>query len=99
MRDYTVIRDEGWLLFRQVYKHANTKKHECIVAVKECDSRWYSDGLKLSCDSGERFRVAFALDCCDTTIMSWVATTKGIDEGLVGDLMMLSVEKQFGSNG
>jgi putative transposase len=31
--------------------------------------------------------------------MSWVATTKGIDAGLVGDLMMQAVEKRFGSNG
>jgi putative transposase len=31
--------------------------------------------------------------------MSYVATTKGIDAGLVGDLMMQDVEKRFGSNG
>jgi putative transposase len=31
--------------------------------------------------------------------MSWVATTKGIDAGLVGNLMMLAVEKRFGSTG
>lgn len=31
--------------------------------------------------------------------MSWVATTKGIDAGLVGDLMMQAVEKRFGPNG
>ena len=31
--------------------------------------------------------------------MSWVDTTKGIDAGLVGDLMMQVVEKRFGSNG
>ncbi len=44
-------------------------------------------------------RVAFAMDCCDREIMRWVATTKGIDAGLVGDLMMKVVEKRFGSNG
>jgi len=43
--------------------------------------------------------VAFALDCCDREIMSWVATTKGIDSGLVGYLMMQAVEKRFGSHG
>jgi putative transposase len=31
--------------------------------------------------------------------MSWVATTKGIDAGLVGDLIMQAVEKRFGSHG
>jgi len=30
--------------------------------------------------------------------MSWVATTKGIDSGLVGDLMMQAVENRFGTN-
>jgi len=43
--------------------------------------------------------VEFALDCCDRKIMSGVATTKGIDAVLVGDLMMQAVEKRFGSNG
>ena len=32
-------------------------------------------------------------------IMSWVAITKGIDAGLVGDLMIQAVENRFGSNG
>jgi putative transposase len=31
--------------------------------------------------------------------MSWVATTKGIDAALVGDLMMQAVEKRFDANG
>jgi putative transposase len=35
----------------------------------------------------------------DDYLMSWVATTKGIDAALVGDLMMQAVEKRFGSNG
>ena len=60
--------------------------------------RWCSDGLELSCDNGERVRVAFALDCCDREIMSWVATTKGIDAALVGDLIMQAVESRFGPN-
>jgi putative transposase len=31
--------------------------------------------------------------------MSWVATSKGIGSGQVGDLMMQAVNKRFGSNG
>ncbi len=98
-RVYRVMRDEGWLLFRQGQKPLDTMKHEGTVAVKESDTRWCSDELELSCDNGERVRVASALGCCDGEIMSWVATTKGIDAGLVGDLMMQAVEKRFGSNG
>ncbi len=88
---YRVMRDEGWLLFIQGQKQLEARKHEGTVAVKESDTRWCSDALELSCDNGERVRVAFALDCCDREIMSWVATTKGIDTCLVGDLMMQAV--------
>ena len=77
----------------------DNRKHEGAVAVKESDTRWCSDGLELSCDNAQRVRVAFAMDCCDREIMSRVATTKGIDAGLVGDLMMQSMETRFGSNG
>ena len=69
---YLVMRDAGWLLFRQGQKSLDTRKHEGKVAVKEINTRWCSDGLELSCDNGERVRVAFALDCCDREVMSWV---------------------------
>jgi putative transposase len=59
----------------------DTRKHKGAVAVKASDTRWCSDGLELSCDNAERVREAFALDCCYREIMSWVATTKGIDAG------------------
>jgi putative transposase len=71
------------------------QKHERTVTVQESDTRWCSDGLELSCDNVERVRNANALDCCDREIMNWVSTTKGIDAGLVGDLMMQAVEKRF----
>lgn len=44
-------------------------------------------------------RLAFAQDCCDREIISWVAATKSIDARLIGDLMMQAVEQRFGSNG
>ena len=72
-RVYRVMRDEGWLLYRHGEKPVDTRKHEGKVAVKESDVRWCSDGLELSCDNGEKVRVAFALDCCDREVMSWVA--------------------------
>jgi putative transposase len=51
--------------------------------------------MELACDNGERVRVAFALDCFDREVMSWLATTKCIDAGLVGDLMMQAVENRL----
>ena len=78
-RVYRVKREEGWLLHRHGEKPVDARKHDGKVAVRESDVRWCSDGLELSCYNGEKVRVAFALDCCDRQIMSWVATTKGID--------------------
>jgi putative transposase len=75
------------------------RKYEGTVAVKESDTRWCLDELEQKSNNGKLGRVAFELDRCDRTIMSWVVTTKGIDEGLVGDLMMQAVEKRLGSNG
>ena len=58
--------------------------------------RWCSDGFEISCENGERVRIAFALDCCDREAMSWVATTGGIDGNMVRDLMVEAIETRFG---
>jgi putative transposase len=96
---YRVMRDHGLLLYRHGQRPACSRKHDGKVAVGVSNTRWCSDGFEVACDNGERVRVAFALDCCDREVMSWVATTKGIDAGLVGDLMMQAVEYRFGPNG
>ncbi len=97
-RVYRVMRDHNLLLYRQGCRPVDTRKHEGSVAVDQSNTRWCSDGFEIGCDNGEKVRVAFALDCCDREIMSWVATTKGIDANLVGDLMMQAVEYRFGAS-
>ena len=79
---YRVMRDHGLLLYRLGQRPVSTRKHDGQIAVSASSMRWCSDGIEVSCDNGERVRVAFALDCCDREVMSWVATTKGIDAGL-----------------
>ena len=46
--------------------------------------------------NGDRVRIAFAMDCSDREIMSYVATTKGITAEMVKDLMAESIEYRFG---
>jgi len=70
----------------------DTRKHEGLVAVVHSNTNWCSYGFEIECDNGAKVLVAFSLDCCDREIMRWVATTKGIDANLVGDLMMQPVE-------
>lgn len=95
-RIYRLMRDAGMLLYRHGYQRVHERRHDGVIQVKESNKRWCSDGLEIRCDNGEKVRVAFALDCCDREILSWVATTKGITSHLINDLMMQAVENRFG---
>ena len=91
------MRDNDLLLYRLGCRPVDTRRHDGTVAVEQSDKRWCSDGFEIACDNGERVRVAFALDCCDREVMSWVTTTNGIHSDLVGDLMPQAVEYRFGA--
>lgn len=95
-RVYRVMRDHALLLYRHGMEPEDQRKHEGKVVVPNSNQRWCFDGLEIPCDNGERVRMAFALDCCDREIMSWVATTKGLDADLIGNLMIQAVEYRFG---
>lgn len=82
-RVYRVMRDQNVLLDRHGCRPVDTKNHEGTVAVDQSNTRCCSDGFEIGCDNGKKVRVVFALDCCDREVMSWVATTKGIDANLV----------------
>ena len=42
-------------------------------------------------------RLAFALDCQDREVISWVATTAGISGEMIRDMMVRCVELRFGT--
>lgn len=76
------MREHQLLLRRHTGRPLDTRAHGGRIAVERSDMRWCSDGFEIGCESGERVRVAFALDCCDREAMSWVATTAGISGSL-----------------
>jgi putative transposase len=77
----------------------NIRKHEGKVVVKQIKTVWCSDTWELPCANCERVRMAFALDRCELEIMSWASTKKGIDAGLIDDLMMQKHwGRRFGTN-
>ena len=63
-RVYRVMKVHGLLLDR----HAGgvERRHDGRIAVDKRNRRWCSDGFVIGCDNGERVRVAFALDCCES---------------------------------
>ena len=76
-RVYRVMKVHGLLLQRDGERHEE-RRHDGRVAVDLRNTCWCSDGLEITCDNGEKVRVAFALDCCDRETMGHVATTGGI---------------------
>jgi putative transposase len=70
--------------------------HEGTIITLTSNMRWCSDGFEILCFNGEKVRVAFAMDCCDREVMSYIATTKGISAEMVCDLMAESIEYRFG---
>jgi len=70
------------------------RAHDGTVATIR--SRWCSDALESTCWNGDIVRVAFALDCHDREVISWVATTAGISGAMIRDMMVQRVERRFG---
>jgi transposase InsO family protein len=93
-RIYRIMRVNHLLLPK--YTGRPTRLHTGTIITLISNMRWCSDGFEILCFNGDKLRVAFAMDCCDREVMSYVATTKGITAEMVKDLIAESVEYRFG---
>lgn len=94
-RVYRIMKQNHLLLPR----HSGTRPHwthDGIVRTTRSNRRWCSDVFEIPCSNGEIVRVAFALDCYDREVLSYVATTGGVSGGLIRDLMVQAMESRFG---
>jgi putative transposase len=88
------MKERGLLLQRNA--GGAERRHDGKIAIATSDLRWCSDAFEVACDNGEQVRIAFALDCCDREVMSYVATTGGVGDEEVRDLMVAAVGHRFG---
>src|SRR5438876_7478477 len=95
-RVYRLMKRHGLLLARHTGRR-RPRDHDGQVATLRSNIRWCSDGLEFTCWNGEIVRLAFALDCHDREIISWVATTAGVSGEMIRDMMVDCVEKRFGA--
>jgi putative transposase len=95
-RVYRLMKKHGLLLERHTGRR-RPREHDGQVATIRSNCRWCSDALEFTCWNGEVVRVAFALDCHDREVISWVATTTGISGEMIRDMMVRSVEQRFGT--
>ena len=94
-RVYRLMKKHGLLLERHTGRR-RPREHDGQVATIRSNCRWCSDALEFTCWNGEVVRVAFALDCHDREVISWVATTAGISGEMIRDMMIRCVEQRFG---
>jgi transposase InsO family protein len=74
------------------------RTHDGVVIALRSNIRWCSDHFELACRNSELLRVLFAIDACDREVIAWSATTAGISGEMVRDLMIVCVERRFGTS-
>jgi putative transposase len=95
-RVYRLMKKHALLLERHTGRR-RPREHDGQVATIRSNCRWCSDALEFTAWNGEVVRVAFALDCHDREVISWVATTAGISGEMIRDMMVRCVEQRFGA--
>jgi transposase InsO family protein len=73
------------------------RRHEGEVATPASNQRWAADVFEIPCWNGEAVRVAFAIDTHDREVLAWAASPRGIGGIAVRDLMLLALERRFGT--
>lgn len=95
-RVYRMMR-QNQLCLERYTGHRPVRSHDGKVETIASNVRWCSDAFGIQCWNGEHLQVAFSLDCHDREVMSWVTSSRGIDGGLIRDLMTETIELRFGS--
>lgn len=66
------MKEQG-LLLKRFRTRGSSRPHTGKIAVEEPNTRWASDITAIKCWNGQKLRVAFVMDCCDRSIISWKA--------------------------
>lgn len=93
-RVYRIMKENGLLL--PAYGKKPTRLHDGKIITLHSNTRWCSDSFSVQCANGDRVFIAFSMDTCDREILSYVASTIGIDGAAIRDLMLESIEYRFG---
>ena len=93
-RIYRIMKKHNLLLTKANKKP--TRTHDGKIITLNSNMRWCSDYFTIRCWDGDGVHVAFSLDTCDREAMRYVASTRGVDGGMIRDLILETVEYRFG---
>ncbi len=94
---YMVLRFMGEknLLIKKDRTRGHSRKHDGKISVDKINTRWASDITSIKCWNGEKIRVAVILDCCDRSVISWLAA-KHIQACDIEKMVDSALNKRFG---
>jgi putative transposase len=69
---HRTMKEEG-LLITRTRTRGSSRPHTGKIAVEQSNTRWGSDITSIKCWNGQKVRLAFLMDCCDRSIISWRA--------------------------
>jgi putative transposase len=72
-----------------------TRKHDGKIITLYFDSAGAPKLFSIQCWKAERVHVAFSLDTCDREVISFIASTIGVNGQMIHDLMFESIESRF----
>jgi len=93
-RIYRIMKMHNLLL--QKHTGSPLRLHEGTIITLRSNMRWCSDVFEIACWNGERVRVAFSMDFADREVLSYMATTGGINGEIIRELMAEAIEYRFG---
>lgn len=64
------------LLIKRNRTRGPGRQHSGVISVPRINTRWASDITSIKCWNGEKLRVAVVMDCCDRSIISWIAAKR-----------------------
>jgi putative transposase len=95
-RVYRVMIQAGLLLAPHTGR-GRQRPHDGEVAAPGSNRRWAADVFEIPCWNGDTVRVAFAIDTHDREMLAWTASPRGTCGIAVRDLMLVAVERRFGT--
>lgn len=67
---------EMGILIKSNRTRGQGREHTGTISVSKINTRWASDITSIKCWNGEKLRVAVVMDCCDRSIISWIAAKR-----------------------
>jgi len=93
---HRIMKEEN-LLIHRFNTRGPSRTHTGKIEVATPNTRWASDLTTIKCWNGQKLRFTYVLDCCDRSIISWIAGTH-IQSCDIEKMVQNALFRRFGEN-